>query len=158
MDFRTIIDQQMFAVRATALIVRDGKILLTKDLQGLYYTIGGAIEVNELTSDAVCREVFEELGIAVRVDHLAFVVENHFCQADVNFHNIEFHYLVSPLEEPPLEMIENQTKQVCEWVALEDLQTVNLVPDFLKKSLPNWSGQVQHIVNQDDKDIRKVDF
>ncbi|HER2889175.1 TPA: phosphohydrolase, partial [Streptococcus pyogenes] len=35
------------------------------------------------------------------------MVENHFDIDDVFWHNIEFHYLASPLEDPKLEMIEN---------------------------------------------------
>ncbi len=31
-------------------------------------------------------------------DPLAFVVENHFEQAGIHYHNIEFHYLVDLLE------------------------------------------------------------
>ena len=146
MDFRTKQNNKVFGVRSTALIVKDGKLLLTKDLQGTYYTIGGAIEVGECSSQAVCREVMEELGIKVSVIDLAFVVENRFCQDGVNFHNIEFHYFVEPLEEPPLEMIENHVKQVCEWVPIEELKNVNVKPDFLKTALLNWNGQLQHVM------------
>lgn len=149
MDFRTRVGNQVFGVRATALIMKDDKLLLTRDLQGKYYTIGGAISVGELSSQAVCREVLEELGIRVEVDALAFVVENHFCQDGVNFHNIEYHYLVTPLEEPPLTMLEGQVTQPCEWIAVNDLVRVNLVPEFLKTALPAWSGQIKHIVNRD---------
>ena len=63
MDFRTRIDNQVFGFRATALIIKDGKIFLTKDSKGRYYTIGGAIAVNEVAADAVVREVKEELGV-----------------------------------------------------------------------------------------------
>ena len=144
-DFRTRVDNQVFGVRASALIIRDNQILLTKDGQGFYYTIGGAIAVNEATHDAVVREVYEELGITVTVDRLAFVVENQFVQDDIQFHNIEFHYVVTPLEEPPLEMIEGHIQQACEWVGLDNLSDINLVPLFLKDILPQWDGQLKHI-------------
>ena len=41
-----------FGVRATALILQNHKLLVTKD-KDQYYTIGGAIQVNERTEDAV---------------------------------------------------------------------------------------------------------
>ena len=41
-DFRTKVDNTVFGVRATALIVQNRKLLVTKD-KGKYYTIGGAI-------------------------------------------------------------------------------------------------------------------
>ncbi len=73
MDFRTKVDNQIFGVRATALLIKDGKIFLTKDSKGRYYTIGGAVEVNEVAADAVVREVKEELGIDSHVNQLALL-------------------------------------------------------------------------------------
>ena len=61
-DFRTKIDSTVFGVRATALIVKDNRLLVVEDEDG-FYTIGGAIQVDEATEDAVVREVKEELGV-----------------------------------------------------------------------------------------------
>ncbi|HEL2263748.1 TPA: NUDIX hydrolase [Streptococcus suis] len=151
MDFRTRVDNQIFGVRATALIIKDGKIFLTKDYKGRYYTIGGAVEVNEVAADAVVREVKEELGIDSRVNQLAFVVENQFTHEDRDFHNIEFHFIMEPIGEMPKEMIEGKLKQTCEWIALDNLVNLDVVPAFLAQELPNWSGQVKHIMNMKEK-------
>ena len=51
---------------------------------------------------AVVREVKEELGVTSTAGPLAFVVENHFEQAGIHYHNIEFHYLVDLLEDAPV--------------------------------------------------------
>lgn len=151
MDFRTKVDNQIFGVRATALIIKDGKIFLTKDYKGRYYTIGGAVEVNEIAADAAVREVKEELGIDSRVNQLAFVVENQFTHEDRDFHNIEFHFIVEPIGEMPEKMIESQLKQTCEWIALDNLVNLDVVPIFLAEELPSWSGQVKHIMNMKEK-------
>ena len=50
-DFRTKVGNTVFGVRATALILQNRKLLVTKD-KGKYYTIGGAIQVNERTEEA----------------------------------------------------------------------------------------------------------
>ena len=63
-DFRTKIGSTVFGVRATALIVKDNRLFVIEDEDGCY-TIGGAIQVNETTEDAVVREVKEELGITL---------------------------------------------------------------------------------------------
>ena len=102
-DFRTKVGNTVFGVRATALILQNRKLLVTKD-KGKYYTIGGAIQVNEKTEEAVVREVGEELGVKAQAGQLAFVVENSFEEAGVYYHNIEFHYLVDLLEDAPLTM------------------------------------------------------
>lgn len=147
MDFRTKIDHQVFGVRATALMVRDGQIYLCKSSDGFYYTIGGAVEVGETTEQAVQREVREEVGCEVRVDQLAFVVENAFCQTGIDYHNIEFHYKVTPLTEPNPSMTEDDEVRACEWVDLGKLDAIDLKPAFLKTALKDWDGQVRHVVN-----------
>ena len=143
-DFRTKVENTVFGVRATALIVKDNRLLIVEDEDG-FYTIGGAIQVDEATEDAVVREVKEELGIASKAVQLAFIVENRFEQAGVHYHNIEFHYLVDLLEDAPLTMQEDAKPLPCRWLALDDLYTVNLKPAFLKTTLPNWDGQLRHI-------------
>lgn len=143
-DFRTKVGNTVFGVRATALIVEEGKLLVVEDEDG-FYTIGGAIQVGERTEEAVIREVKEELGVKAQARQLAFVVENRFEQAGVHFHNIEFHYLVDLLEDAPLTMQEDERQLPCRWIALDDLHTVDLKPAFLKSSLPEWDGKLRHI-------------
>ena len=143
-DFRTKIEDTVFGVRATALIVEEGKLLVVEDEDG-FYTIGGAIQVGERTEEAVIREVKEELGVKAQARQLAFVVENRFEQAGVHFHNIEFHYLVDLLEDAPLTMQEDERQLPCRWIALNQLHTVPLKPGFLKTVLPEWDGQLRHI-------------
>lgn len=143
-DFRTKVDNTVFGVRATALIVQNHKLLVTKD-KGKYYIIGGAIQVNEKTEDAVVREVKEELGVKAQAGQLAFVVENRFEVDGVSYHSIEFHYLVDLLEDAPLTMQEDEKRQPCEWIDIDKLEGINLVPAFLKTALPDWEGQLRHI-------------
>ena len=143
-DFRTTVGDTVFGVRAAALILQSRKLLVTKD-KGKYYTIGGAIQVNESTEDAVVREVREELGVRAQAGQLAFVVENRFEQDGVSYHNIEFHYLVDLLEDVPLTMQEDEKRQPCEWIDLNQLQNIQLVPVFLKTALLDWDGQLRHI-------------
>ena len=143
-DFRVKVGNTVCGVRATALIVQNRKLLVTRD-KGKYYTIGGAIQVNESTEDAVVREVREELGVKAQAEQLAFVVENRFEQDGVSYHNIEFHYLVDLLEDAPLTMQEDDKRQPCEWIDIDKLEGINLVPAFLKTALPDWDGQLRHI-------------
>ena len=143
-DFRTKVGNTVFGVRATALIVEEGKLLVVEDEDG-FYTIGGAIQVGERTEEAVIREVKEELGVKAQARQLAFVVENRFEQDGVSYHNIEFHYLVDLLEDAPLTMQEDEKRQPCEWIDLDKLKGINLVPAFLKTALPDWGGQLRHI-------------
>ncbi|CAG5895719.1 mutT/nudix family protein [Streptococcus pneumoniae] len=87
----------------------------------------------------------EELGVKSQAGQLAFVVENRFEVDGVSYHNIEFHYLVDLLEDAPLTMQEDEKRQPCEWIDLDKLEDIQLVPAFLKTALPDWEGQLRHI-------------
>lgn len=152
MDFRTRIGEQSFGVRVSALIVKNEKIYLAKSPKNEYYLLGGAILVNELTEDAITREMKEELGINIEVEKLAFVIENHFSLALTDHHQIEFLYLVNPLSDLNNEKIQEGGQiRTCEWVSFKELDKINLNPKFLKTALKNWDGQIKHFVNKDEE-------
>ncbi len=102
------------------MIVKDNRLFVIEDEDGCY-TIGGAIQVNETTEDAVVQEV-KELGVT-SWSPLAFVVENHFEQAGIHYHNIEFHYLVDLLERSHWYAGED-TRQLLAVGLLDDLHTL----------------------------------
>ncbi|MDF2521347.1 MAG: hydrolase, partial [Clostridia bacterium] len=63
-------------LRAAALIIKDNKFLAAKSTDyDCYYTVGGGIEINETSEEAVIREVYEETGYRLEIDKLAFVQE-----------------------------------------------------------------------------------
>jgi 8-oxo-dGTP pyrophosphatase MutT (NUDIX family) len=73
MDFRTKTNEYSFGVRVSALMIEDDKIYLAKSPNDEYYLLGGAIFVNELTKDAIRREIKEEVGADSEVGSLACV-------------------------------------------------------------------------------------
>lgn len=152
MDFRTKVNHHSFGVRVSALMLKEDKLYLAKSPKDEYYLLGGAILVNELTETAIQREIYEEVGIQIEVGQLAFVVENHFSLENTEYHQIEFHYVVTPLSSPNSKMEEGGQIRRCEWVSLNELDNINLNPAFLKKALINWDGQLKHIVNKDGED------
>lgn len=145
-DFRQTIDKQIFGVRASALIKQDDKFLFIKD-NDTYFVVGGAIQVNELSQEAVRREVKEELGIEITVDKLAFMVENIFVHEDYNYHNIEFHYFCETTQNVPMQMIEQDNKLDVVWLSIHELQRYDIKPNFLKEELPKWCA-LKHIKNK----------
>ncbi|KHD44610.1 NUDIX hydrolase [Streptococcus hongkongensis] len=149
-DFRIIESNSTMEVRATVLLVRDRKLFLVKK-GDKYYTIGGALEFGETSLEAVSRETKEEVGIDVMNLQMAFIVENHFKINEKKWHNVEFHYIVNPTIDPPLQMNEPGMVLPCQWVPFEELESINLVPEFLKRELPIWNGQLKHIINKENK-------
>ena len=61
--------------RATAVVIRDGKVLLVLGRGPVYMMPGGGIEQGESPAEAAARELFEETGLtATQTDYL-FIVE-----------------------------------------------------------------------------------
>lgn len=149
MDFRALCDDRVFGVRATGLLVRNQELYLIRSPKGKYYTLGGAIQVGETTEDAVKRELKEEVGVDVEIHQLAFIVENQFELDEKQYHQIEFQYIVTSLEEPLNKLVEGNTDRYCEWIPFTELAEIDLNPVFLKTALPKWDGQLQHVVNKE---------
>ena len=145
MDFRTTAAEYQYGVRASALIIHAGK-LLTYSHDGKYFVPGGAVQVGEHSTDAVRREVREELGIGCTVQKLAFVGEHLFTVHDIPNHRIEFHYLVEvDSEAVPITTCEEEHRYPCAWLPLDSLADYPLKPEFLTHELPQWDGELTHI-------------
>lgn len=150
MDFRVRTAGLSYGVRASGLLVRDHHIFLLRSAKGEYYLPGGAILVGERTEEAIRREMLEELGMVVKVDSLAFVVENQFAFEDELVHQIEFLYLLSSQDEPRVNVDEGLSGRTGGWVPVAELSDLDhLNPVFLKTELANWDGQLKHFSSQD---------
>ncbi|WP_338106079.1 NUDIX domain-containing protein [Pullulanibacillus pueri] len=87
---------------AKAIIINEGKILLTKnqDEDGYFYLCpGGGQEQGEALKTTVSRECMEEIGEQVTIGDLCFVRDyigkNHEHSFDFDVHRVEFYFLCS---------------------------------------------------------------
>ncbi|MDA1883293.1 NUDIX hydrolase [Bacillus cereus group sp. BY105LC] len=76
--------------RGAAIIVQEGKIALIKRIREdeTYYVFpGGGIEEGETPEEATKREIFDELGVHIKVEHLIAKVEykgtEYYFNADI---------------------------------------------------------------------------
>lgn len=143
MDFRTITENGRHGVRATAVIIKDNK-LLTYKVGNEHHLVGGAIKVGELSKDAVIREVKEELGLECVIKDLMFIAENRFDYKGELHHMIEFHYKVEALGEIPKQILDDKP-YICEWIPINNINDFNISPNFLIDELAKWDGYVRHI-------------
>ncbi len=102
--------------RATAVVVRDGKVLLVREAGVPYFSLpGGGIQKAESAAVAAAREIWEELGLAAveverveECDHAGFLNDHHVCliQTDGNpclrGHELEAFYWWDMKESIPL--------------------------------------------------------
>ncbi|MDF2538122.1 MAG: hydrolase [Herbinix sp.] len=139
-------------LRAAALIIRNNKLLVAKSMDyDCYYTVGGGIEINETSEDAVIREVYEETGYSLEIEKLAFVQERFLEVNKQQYHEIAFFYLMKNNAEMNISnnSFTDQQKETLHWLPLNDLNKINLVPEFLKtKSFDNITS-TEHIISKE---------
>jgi 8-oxo-dGTP diphosphatase len=85
---------KIIRVRAAALIVEDKSVLLVAHKKGrhTYWLLpGGGVNFNESLSDALKRELKEELGIDIDISGLAYICDSIDPESRRHIINIVFH-------------------------------------------------------------------
>ena len=140
-----------FTLRAAALIINNDRLLAVKhDNYDCFYTIGGGVKVNETSADAVVREVCEETGYLLSVDRLVFVQERFYNINNAYHHEVVFFYLMKSADI----CIENETctdqqEEKLHWLPIDELQNINIVPEFLQKALTDIPEEAVHIISKE---------
>lgn len=138
-----------FSLRAAALIINSNQLLVIKhDNFDCFYTIGGRVNINETSTDAVIREVREETGYLLSVDRLVYIQERFYNINNTHHHEVVFFYLMKSADV----RIENEScmdhqEEKLYWIPIDELQNINLVPAFLQIALTNIQKEIIHIVS-----------
>lgn len=137
------LEGQRFQVRAAAVVLHDGHVLLHRAPGDEYWALpGGRVEVGEQASATIVREMKEELGEDIECGQLLHVAENFFDLSGRRNHEIGFYFLAA-LAETSRHLdksrsyggIESHLNLEFRWFALAELSTINLRPTFLQASL-----------------------
>ena len=141
---------------AGAIIIKDGKLLAVKHKDyPHYYTVGGRIEFNETSEEAVIREVFEETGYKLEIERLA-IIQERFIILSINkekHHEFVFFYIMKNCGDINItdNTVTDQPTKTLHWIPINDLEQTNIVPPILKtknKTLNNNTG-IEHIISKD---------
>ena len=129
---------QTIEVIARAVIIEDNKILLCKRKDRDYYFLpGGHVEFGERASNALMREIKEELGVDTDSTESIDVLENIFIQDGESRHEINLIFsvkLASRVGGSAEDRIEFR------FAARTELSRMNLLPETLADLLLNYQS------------------
>jgi len=149
-------DASAFKVRAAALIVRDGRVLLNR-LRGddTWMLPGGTGEFGETAVETLRRELREELGVDAEVGRLLWVVEHFFDLNGRRWHQLLFvHQVALPddrrvLTDETFETPSAEGTDRFRWTQFAELRALRLVPGFLVDEAADPPREPRHLVHVD---------
>ncbi|GAB6440247.1 MULTISPECIES: NUDIX hydrolase [Bacillus] len=118
----------MIRNRGAAIIVQEGKIALIKRIRAgeTYYVFpGGGIEEGETPEEATKREIYEELGVHIEVEHLIATVEYKGTEYYFNARIIGGVFGSGKAEEFELK---DRGRYIPLWLPIHKLEKVNIKP------------------------------
>lgn len=127
-----------------AVIIHDGRLLTNVIDDGLrrpfHSLLGGHLKLDETLTQAVAREVREEIGIEVLPSRLLYIVENFFARGTSKMHEIGYYFLCHPAQPVEGDFLSALTPDPDEMVSPELLSAEQLLaaefqPAALKKVL-----------------------
>lgn len=155
LDLSFNMEQGKFNYRVGAIIIHNNKLLMCKShTANYYYSVGGRVRLNESAEEAVIREVYEEIGIHMEIERLAYINESFFVEegAKERFHELSFFFFMKDMDELDtisLSFIEDGVKEELYWIPLEELKSTYLYPEFFKEKLLIPSFGVEHILTRE---------
>ena len=156
MDITFKTDEGRFNYRAAGIIIHHNKLLIMKDEHTPYYYFpGGRVAMNELSKDAIVREIREELNVEVKVNRMLWVNENFFHEEyfNENFHEICFCYLLDLVDDELINKgeefifkVSGKRTHYFYWKDLNEVKDLNLYPLFIKDNILQLPQAIEHTV------------
>jgi ADP-ribose pyrophosphatase YjhB (NUDIX family) len=137
-------------VRTAAFIIKNRSLLFAKNINSpYYYLVGGGIEENESSEEAIVREIYEETGLNLDVDKLVIIQERFHKIDKQKFHEICFFYSVKDNVEiniPDGTFTDQGSDETLHWFPIDKLNEYNIVPSFLETMMFDDFNVIKHIV------------
>ena len=155
-DMSVPCDNGIINIRVGAIIIKDGKILMAGNRSVSHlYSVGGRLKFGETSEQAIIREVYEETGIKMEIDRLAFVHENYFTGGSATkggklVYEISFFFLMkTPENFAPVcySFTDDGGQEFLRWITPDTEETI--YPEFFRTELFPPPSAVRHIVTRE---------
>lgn len=123
-------------ILARGVCIQDEKILLACFREKDYFFLpGGHVEPGESITNALVREVDEEMGINASVKNVISFFEHTWEDGDKSIYELNFLILFSIPEN--VELISKVEHLDFKWVSLNELDSIEFLPAELKNDIKN---------------------
>lgn len=149
-------DKTVFNYRTCGVITDGNRILLHRMKDDDFWTlVGGRVQMLESSECAIKREIKEELGENIEINRLLWIVENFFKFKNKDYHEISTIYLVDFQkkswvinQKDSFNGLEGE-RLIYKWFNFDELNALNLKPNFLKENLLCLPKNTNHIINRE---------
>ena len=145
-----------FKVRAAALIVRDGRVLLNGlSSVDVWMLPGGTGEFGESSEEILVRELREELGVEAAVGRLLWVVEHFFDTGPRRWHQLLWIYEAALPADCDLVRRDAWVSPTADgeerfrWAGRADLRALRVIPGFLPGAIGDLPATTRFLVHDD---------
>lgn len=140
------VDGELFSYRVGGVLIKDNRILLTKD--GNDYSLpGGHSQIGETSRETIIREFKEETGFDVSALDVISTYENFWKWNKKNCHQLCIFYrlkMVNENQELTPNPDTNDTRFI--WLELEELKSINLYPIGISAQILNNITDTTHFI------------
>lgn len=145
-------EEYKFNFRVAAVFIDQDKVLLQSSERDSYLFLpGGRVQYNETTTEALQREILEEMGIRIKDSEMTLihVAENFFTHDDKKFHELLFIYRIHNKEISKKEEIRvlDKTDVTNKWYPITALKKMDVRPSMIVNSI-----QTKRIIHDIIKD------
>lgn len=157
MDLTIDVEDYKLNIRASVIIIHNGKFLAHRNVNSDHYAlIGGRVQIGEDSATTVKREILEEMGKEIELTGYVSTIENFFELKGNKYHEIMFVHKAEFVDEED-KKIEDTIKNIeghdylqYEWIDINKIDEYNVVPKEIKGILKEMKFPV-HKINNDLK-------
>lgn len=144
MDISFNQENQKFNYRVCAMIISENRILAMHDERSPYFYLpGGRVKIGETAEQAVVREIWEELGVTLKIARPLWLNQAFFTEDvdSIRYHELCIYFLMdisnTDLSERSnsFTLTEGKHTHTFEWLEFDRLKDEYFYPIFLKNEI-----------------------